>query len=78
MDDIDGDPRPITAEAVSTTGFRSVYSMVMLRRSFVCVTGIPPGGLLEVSVRGGEGRRLWAFVSLTNNETEQVTTYTPQ
>jgi len=38
---------------------------------------LPAGGTVDVTVTGDEGRRLWAFVSLTNNETQQVTTYSP-
>lgn len=36
------------------------------------------GSLATVTVSGGEGRRLWAFVSVTNNDTQQVTTYSPR
>jgi hypothetical protein len=32
---------------------------------------------VTVLVRGSADARLWAFVSVTNNDTQQVTTVTP-
>jgi hypothetical protein len=41
------------------------------------LAALPAPATVEVTVTGEKGRRLWAFVSLTNNETQQVTTYSP-
>jgi hypothetical protein len=38
---------------------------------------LPGAGPVEVVVTGEAGRRLWAFVTLTNNATNLVTTYSP-
>lgn len=42
------------------------------------LAGIPNDQTAEITVSAPDDRRLWAFVTITNNETQEVTTYTPQ
>jgi len=86
--DIDGNEQPVTVE-IRASGVLLAKSTVTPRRSFVCVTvpcedaayaslDFPMSSSVDVIVQGEKGRRLWAFVSITNNATQQVTTYSPQ
>lgn len=38
----------------------------------------PKSGVIDLHIIADRGHRLWAMVSVTNNETQQVTLYTPQ
>lgn len=45
------------------------------------LTGLPPGvdrARIEIAPVGSSSGRFWAYVSTTNNETQQITTVTPQ
>lgn len=40
--------------------------------------GLAASEIVHLKIETANERRLWAFVSVTNNETQQVTTYSPQ
>jgi hypothetical protein len=73
--------RPAPADPIMAGGSLRRGSELVPGFVAVDLTAIPrwpKSGLIDLHIAGGRGDRLWAMVSVTNNETQQVTLYTPQ